>query len=166
MDTSKFFQSPAFKIGLWCLIGLIIIFLVFQAGLLVGFRKADFSCRWGDNYQRNFGGPRGGMFGQMPGGDFFGAHGVDGQILKIDLSTATSSVTPNLGTITVKGRDNVERLVIIREKTIIEQQRATLKISDLKINDSVVIIGTPNQNGQIDAQFVRIMPVAPQPLTK
>ena len=45
MDFQNFFQSKLFK-GLLIALGLIIIILLsFQAGLMVGFRKAGFSYR-------------------------------------------------------------------------------------------------------------------------
>ena len=33
-----------------------------------------------------------------------------------------------------------------------------LTIKDLKIDDFVVVIGTPDEQGQIEAKFIRIMP--------
>ncbi len=155
MDFNKLFQSKNFKISLGCLGGLIVLLLAFQAGIMVGFKKADFSYRWGENYHQNFAGPRGGFFDGMmrdfSDRDFIGAHGVFGQIMKIDGST-----------LVIKGQDNVEKIVLVKEDTVIERFRETVKLSDLKIDDYITIIGEPNEAGQIEAKLIRIIPAPPQ----
>jgi hypothetical protein len=44
---------------------------------------------------------------------------------------------------------------------MIERLRETVKISDLKVDDFVVVIGEPNDSGQIEAKFIRLLPPAP-----
>lgn len=155
MDFNKLFQSKTFKIVLGCLGGLIVLLLVFQAGMMVGFKKANFSYRWGENYHQNFAGPRGGFFNGMirdfSDRDFIGAHGVFGQIIKIDNST-----------LVIKGQDNVEKIVLVKEDAVIDRFRETVKVSDLKVDDYITIIGEPNEQGQIEAKLIRIMPTPPQ----
>ena len=36
--------------------------------------------------------------------------------------------------------------------------RDEIKISDLKIGDFIVVIGSPNTDGQVEAKFIRLMP--------
>ncbi len=151
MNFNNFFQSKNFKIILGVVGGIIIFLLVFQAGAFMGFRKASFSYRWAENYHRNFGGPREGFFNDFSGRDFIDAHGVFGQIIKIDGST-----------LVIKGRDDVEKIVLIKENTIIEHLRDTIKIADLKIDDYIVVIGEPNDAGQIEAKFIRFIPAPPK----
>ncbi len=56
----------------------------------------------------------------------------------------------------------MEKIILVKDDTEIRELRNALKIDDLKINDYVVVIGEPNDSGQIEAKFIRIMPA---PLT-
>lgn len=154
MDFKKMFESKVFKGVLIGAGALVAVLVIFGAGMAIGFKKADFSFRWGENYHKNFGGPRGGFFRDFTGRDFIDAHGVFGQIIKIDPSTGSGQAA----TIIIKGRENVERTVVINDGTIINRGRETIKIGDLKINDYVVIVGEPNSSGQIEAKLIRNMP--------
>jgi len=156
MDYNKIFQSKVFKVVLILVVILIVLLLGFQLGLMVGFRKASFSYQWGDNYHRNFAGPRNGFVGPFDRRDFMDAHGVIGQIAKIDGST-----------IIIKAHDNLEKIVLVNDKTTINRFRDNIKLSDLRVDDIVVVIGNPNNSGQIEAQLIRLLPSpptnAPQP---
>ena len=127
----------------------ILLLLVFGAGVKVGTLKARYSYKWAENYHKNFAGPKGGFFGDLKRGfkdrDFIGAHGVSGSIIKIDGSTFI-----------VNGGDNVEKTILVSEKTTITSRRETIKASDLKVDDRVVIIGSPNEQGQIEAKLMRL----------
>lgn len=150
IDYNKFFQSKTFKAVLWGIGGLVLFLLIFGAGMSVGFKKASFSYQWGENYHQNFGGPRGGFLAPWSGRDFIDAHGVTGQIIKIDGNT-----------LVIKGRGDAEKIVALDEKTVIERFRETLKPADLKVDDLIVVIGAPNNAGQIEAKLVRVMPPPP-----
>ncbi|MCX6740835.1 MAG: hypothetical protein NTY61_00330 [Candidatus Parcubacteria bacterium] len=152
MDYNKIFQSKAFKIVLIFVVLLIFLLLGFQLGLMVGFKKASFSYEWGDNYHSNFAGPRQGFLAPFGPGDFMDAHGVIGQIAKIDNST-----------IIIKDRDNLEKIVLVNDKTIINRFRDNIKLSDLRADDIVVIIGDPNNSGQIIAKLIRLLPLPMPP---
>jgi len=126
------------------------VLVIFQAGVWFGYRKAAFSFRGGESFYRGFGG-RGGHFAPgLPHGDFPDANGSVGQIIKISLPT-----------IMVTGQDKVEKTVLIKSDTIIRQFRDTLKPEDLKVDDNVVVIGSPNDQGQIEAKLIRLMPLPP-----
>jgi len=150
MDINKILQSKKFKITMGIIGGLIVLLLAFGIGAFVGLRRANFSFRWAENYHRNFGGPRNGFFGEINGRDFIDAHGVFGQIIKIDGST-----------LIINGRDNTEKIVVIKDKTIINGFQNNLKPADLKVNDYIVVIGDPNNTGQIEARLIRLMPAIP-----
>ncbi len=132
------------------LAGIAVIILIFGAGIFVGEMKARFSYRWAENYQRNFAGPRAGFLGDWrgipmpPGSDFIESHGIFGQIIKINSD------------LTIKGQNNVERVVIINADTAIQKGRQTIKKDDLKVGDNLVIIGSPNDQGQIEAKLIRV----------
>ncbi len=145
------FQSKVFKGIILGIAGLVILSFVFCMGVYVGTKRADFAFKWAEEYHRNFAGPKGGFFGDLAGGDFGNANGVFGQLIKIDGQN-----------LTIKGVDNVEKIIVTGPKTSILYQRKNIKISDLKINENVVVIGDPDNNSQIQAELIRVMPMAPQ----
>jgi hypothetical protein len=132
-------------------IGVIVVaILIFQAGMFVGYRKAAFSFHFDENYYHEFDSQSNGMMNGFPQGNFLGASGAVGKIIKI---------TPP--TFVVAGPDNLEKVVLMSDDTIIRQFRNTLSQSDLKVDDYVVVIGSPNDQGQIDAKLVRLLPTPP-----
>ncbi len=174
MDTNNFLnfiKSKTFVVIIVVLFGLALLVGAFTLGAAVGYRKARFSYAWGENYSRNFGGPREGFMGNFAkdfsGGDLIDAHGTFGQVIKIDPSTgSTGSPQADSGqaaTLVIKGPDNVEKSVLIKNDTTIQRLRETIKPGDLKINDNVVVIGDPNNLGQIEAKFIRVTPFMPVP---
>jgi hypothetical protein len=130
-----------------CGIGIVIVaLLIFSAGVTIGFRKASFGHAWGENYERNFGMmPNRPMFGND---NFPNANGAIGKIIKIELPT-----------IIVQDKDNIEKVVLIKNDTRIQKMMENIKTSDLLLDDFVVIIGSPNNQGQIEAKFIRVMPL-------
>ena len=148
IDFNKISQSKMFKAIIICIAGLIILLLGFMAGMTVGFRKAGFSYRWGENYYRSFSGPRPEFPMNMAGRDFLMGHGVLGSIIKIASST-----------LVIQGSDNVENVILVGKDTKIMRFREVISINDLKVNDNVVVIGSPNDNGQIEAKLIRVMPI-------
>jgi hypothetical protein len=152
MDIKNFIQSKHFKIILAIIGGVVVALLIFQAGVFVGYRKAGFAFHMGDNYYRTFG-PRGGPNG-IPGfpgeDDFPNSHGAIGKIVKIELPT-----------LLLESRDGIEKTVVINKDTIIRQFRNELKPENLKINDFVIVIGSPNNKAQVEARIIRIVPAPP-----
>ena len=153
MEKNNIVDSKLFGIIILSVAGLIILAFVFGLGVFVGTKKADFSFRWAEEYHKNFGGPQQGFFGNMMGEEFTNANGVFGQIIKIDS-----------GSLTVKDKDNVEKIILVGDKVSILYQRKNMKLSDLKVGDIVVVIGDPNSNGQIQAELIRLMPAPPKSL--
>jgi hypothetical protein len=155
MEIEKYFQSKSFKIIIIVLAGLAVISFIFCLGVFVGSQRAEFSFRWADEYHRNFGGPNGGLFGDFMGMDrqFANANGSFGQIIKIDPTAGSGQVT-----LTVKDHDNVEKIILTDSTTVIVYQRKNIKLSDLKIDENIVVIGEPNNAGQIQAKLIRVMP--------
>jgi hypothetical protein len=137
----------------WIIVGLagfVVVFLIFGVGMFVGGMKARFSYRWAESYHKNFAGPQGGFFGNwraplpLPG-DFIEGHGTFGEIIKINDSD-----------LVVKGRSDVEKIILITKDTIIEKGKDTIKKEELKVGDQIVIIGSPNEEGQIEAKLIRV----------
>lgn len=135
-------------VALGCVVALL---LTFHAGKLAGYRKASFSYRWGENYHRNFAGPRHGfMRGGFADREFIDAHGTFGQVMSVDGPT-----------VVIKGRDGVEKTVTTGPDTSIFRFRDAIAVSDLRAEDTVVVIGAPDDQGRIAAKFVRVLPPPP-----
>jgi hypothetical protein len=150
-----FFESQTFKTALTAVGIIAIALLIFQIGVFVGYKKASFSFGWSENYNRNFGGPeKMGFMARLPfpqelrDNEFLNPHGIVGTVLKI-----------NGNTIIIKGKDNAEKVIIIPEKTSIFDRKEDIEISDLKVDDEITVIGSPNEQGQIEAKLIRIFRV-------
>lgn len=149
-DIKKIFESKKVLI-LAIIIGFLIIFaVIFKAGEIVGSHRASFGNNWERNYEKNFGMMRG------PGRDGFlggisdnlpNANGSVGKIIKVELPT-----------IVVQDRDGLEKSVLINKDTVIRLMRQDVNPDTLRVNNFVVIIGSPNTTGQIEAKLIRIMP--------
>ncbi len=146
MKFSDYFNLKFFKLAVTTLGVLAVLLLVFRAGEFVGFHKAGFSNRWADNYGRNFGGMRG-MFRDFDDQSALNPHGTVGVILKIDGDT-----------LTVKDQNNTEKTVVMSTSTILREHMNTMQRSDLKVDDRLTVIGAPNDQGQVEAKFIRIFP--------
>lgn len=147
-------------------LSVIVALLVFQAGVAVGYRKASFSRQLGNNFYRVFDGratssvmgPHG---AGVPGGKPFmmfgegvpGGHGAAGFVVSVSLPS-----------IVVVGPDGIERIVVIGDETDIRRFRDTASSTELAVDDFVVVLGTPNNDGQIDARLIRILPPPPIPV--
>lgn len=147
-------KQDILKWSVFGLAGFIIILLVLSVGIWIGGERAKFSYRWADNYHKNFGGPREGFFGEFrkfPNDDFMSGHGEYGMIIKINESE-----------IVIKGRNNMEKVVLVKDDTVVKNLKNDIKQSDLKINDFVVVIGSPNESGKIEAKIIRLLPILPE----
>lgn len=152
MDIKNMFSTKMFR---GALIGTgiaIAILAIFRAGMFLGFHKAGFSYQWAENYHRNFDGPRreGGFIENIEqrlggGRTFMGGHGTLGTILKIDTNA-----------LVVKNQDNTENIAVLSGDTVVRAGAETLHASDLKVDDQIVIIGSPDEQGEIQAKFIRI----------
>lgn len=74
-------------------------------------------------------------------------HGANGKIIKIELPI-----------IIVADKDNTEKVVIIGDDTKIIKQKTEISSTELDLDDFVVIIGNPNDQGQIKAKLIRLLP--------
>jgi len=142
-------KSKILKIILYIIGFLVIATLIFRMGMIAGVEKASFGRNWGDNYSENFGMMKNGPRMMMDDFDNFpNPHGAIGKIIKIDAGSV----------IVLDIKDNTEKAVLVSSDTIIKLARENVSLNDLKVNDSVIIIGSPNDSGQIEAKLIRIMP--------
>lgn len=157
MDYNKLFQSKLFKGVILGIAALTAILLVLKAGMIIGAKKADFSHKWSDNYHQNFAGPKNGFLTGFGDRDFMESNGVFGQIIKMGI--ATTSAQEN--TIVVRGRGDMEKIILIKDNTVIKLFQKDIKPAGLKVDDYIVVIGEPNDSGQIEAKLIRVMPQPP-----
>jgi len=151
MDIKPYLKKYAFPLAIVALIWLVVLLMAFRLGLNLGQRKAEFTCQWSENYRRNFGGPPPGAFLQFfDRDDMVRPHGVFGRVI----GTAT-------GTLIIKQNDGVETSVAVTDDTVIELLRQRVPLSEAHVNEMAVVIGEPNDQGQIVATFIRLMPPPP-----
>jgi hypothetical protein len=150
---NELLKSKKFKIAAGVVGSFILALVIFGAGVSVGIHKARFSYRFGENYEKNFmgprpggpmGGPRG-FFRDMEGRDFRNGHGISGNII---------SITDN--TIVIKDQENKEISIAVTDKTVIKDNRNDIKIADLAQDEKIVVIGKPGDNGVINADLIRV----------
>ena len=126
-------------------LALCILVASFQLGVMIGYRKAMFSYRWGEEYHRNFGGPARGFMPNPRQEPFFGGHGTTGIVLTVDGSE-----------ISMRGEDGVERIVVMTDHTKISRARTPAKKEDIKPNERIVVIGRPTDQAKLEALFIRL----------
>jgi hypothetical protein len=132
---------------IFSVVAVIALLLVFKAGMSFGYHRALFNSEWGQNYYRNFYGDRRSPMPMMdlPDRGFMGMHGTVGTI--IDISSST---------ISLKGQDNIEKSIVIKSDGVARRGGSNISFSDLKIGDNIAVIGGPNENGQVEAKFIRV----------
>lgn len=143
-DIAAFAKSHRF-ISVLTVIGfLIIAIVVFEAGVAVGFRKASFASHWQDNYARNFGDPR--QMVVLPGGTP-NPNGAFGSVESVSLPTFV-----------VDGKGEPEKMVLITDSTVIREGNVVGTSTDIVPGANVVVIGSPSDDGVVEAQLIRILP--------
>lgn len=145
MSFKDFFKASHFNKSLAVLAAAVVLVFVFSLGVFVGHEKYRFSREWGENYYGNIMGRRGMMNFDRAG---FNARSALGQIIKIDGDN-----------IIIKDQANVEKTISITDKTAIIRDNQNIKITDLKVDDKIVVIGRPNNQGQIEPNLIRVLPV-------
>ena len=141
-------HSRKFKWLIFALVELIIFIGVFALGLNIGFRKAGFTYSWASHYKSNFGAPQTAqLIPPPPSNGYFNPHGVFGQILS---ANGTTSVI-------IKDSDSNEKTILLSPGAVIRQDYQTILPQNLKAGEQIVVIGEPNDQGQIQAKFIRII---------
>ena len=153
-DIKKFTNSKPLKVAIITIVILAIASFVFQAGVFVGFHKASFLFKNGDNFYNVYGknsGMMGGR-GEMHMNNFLrdeysSAHGAVGKIVKISL--------PN---IVVLGSDGIEKNILTDKNTIVKLFRDNSSAEKLTIDQNIAVLGSPDAQGQIVAKLIRVLP--------
>jgi hypothetical protein len=135
-------KSKNFKTSVRITVAALILILVFSAGVLIGLEKAGFSYRMSEDYFSHFGPPRPFPFDT----NFGNPHGPAGQIIKIEGST-----------LLIKNPDGTENSITTDSNTAVRKGRNDIKVGDLKVNDNIIVVGSPNSLGQIQANLIRVL---------
>jgi hypothetical protein len=141
------YSSKPLRISLYIIGVLFVLGFVFQLGTLIGYHRGNFGRDFGNHYERNLGFERGDSVRGMMRGNFPTAHGSFGKVLSVNF--------PNF---VISDKDGTEKSILISDTTIIRSGLDNASSSIIKINDTVVVLGEPNTNGQIDAKLIRVMP--------
>ena len=129
-------------------IGIVLLMVVsFQSGMFIGFKKASFSYRTGESYFREMNGERNNPMMGMMREDFPNIHGAVGKIIKISSDS-----------IIILDKDQKEKAVTVSTSTLIKKFNENIKLSDLKVDDFIAVIGSPDNNTSVDAKLIRVMP--------
>lgn len=148
MDLKNIHQSKTVR-GI--LIGLtiaVVLLLVFQAGQAVGYRKARFAGNFGNNFERNFMGQRSGGMKMIFNDGTLGGHGAVGEIISI-----------NLPQLVISGPDKIEKTILVGTSTSVRRFQDDIHVGELSLGEFVVVLGNPNDVGQVEAKLIRVMPV-------
>lgn len=150
MDIKKFAQSKKIRALIITVVCIALVLGIFQAGVFVGFHKASFFFKSGDNFYRAFGERNEQNFGMGMGmfrDEMSGGHGIIGKIIKV-----------NLPTLVVLGTDNIEKVILTNDSTSVHQQRQVAAITTLAVDQYITVLGSPNDQGEVVAKFIRIIP--------
>jgi hypothetical protein len=141
MDIEKLLTSPSFKKGIVAVGAVLVLLIIFQAGVYVGARKASFEEHEGNAYFRAIGGEPG------PFGKAISAEGAAGKVLSVALPTFV-----------VADRDNTEKVIAVGDGSDIRIFHDATSSGAIAPGQFVIVIGEPDENGEIHASFIRILP--------
>lgn len=151
MNIKDFFKTNLAPKIILILSILLVALLIFQAGVVVGYRKGVFSNNWNKNYTvRGIDDPHSFLAPFMQRGDGLNPHGAVGEIISI-----------NPPEIMIKGPGRAEEMVIVNQDTEIRNMRQIASTTDLGVGKFIVVIGSPNDKGEINASLIRIVPTPP-----
>lgn len=148
---SDFLKTPKTKTLLWILCGILVALITFGLGVAVGYRRAIFASDFGANYYHSmYGNPFGPpMIGVMNNGPQT-IHGVVGEV--IDVGSTTMAVQDPSGD---------EESVFVASDTPIREMNNEITLIEIDVGDHVTVIGEPDQNGQVEARFIRVFQSPP-----
>jgi hypothetical protein len=154
MNIKDFIKSRYMRIGLLTICAFVVALFIFQAGVIVGFRKASFSFGFGEKFYKTFNGTQDNRFMGMGPKGLIDENGAVGKIVKIILPE-----------IVVSDRSNIEKSITVDDDTKIVKFRDAISAEELKVGDMVIVIGEPfPESGQIDAKLIRVIP-SPLPVS-
>ena len=146
----EFLQSAAFEKSVRILGILLIALAIFSTGIAVGYKRAEFSYQWGRNYSGNMMDPHSMMAPFAHDADDVTPYGAIGSIVSVRLPEMM-----------IKGPYEDEKIILLKPDTAIRRMHAVASTSDLVAGEQIIVIGSPDQQGIIEASLIRIGPDAP-----
>jgi len=146
MNTTQFLKSPKVKAIAYLLAIFLGVVLIFEAGVAVGYHRAQFSERWSAGFARDSRDPGSffAVFQHDP--DEPNPHGTIGQVVSVHMPE-----------VLVKGQSSPEQIVIVGPRTQVRLFRGNGTSTDIQSGQQVIVIGEPDDQGQIQASFIRIL---------
>ena len=141
-------RSHKFKILIYVVIGILVLLFAFQAGVSIGFEKASFYNKIGENYLHQINKNQNGPIG-IPPGNFESAHGAVGKIIDLKLPL-----------VVIEDQSSIEKTIQISSTTQIRDADGDETVSNLKVDDYVVVFGSPASSTDpiLVAKLIRILP--------
>jgi hypothetical protein len=139
-----FISSSRVRITLAIIGALVVLALVFHAGVAFGAHHGAWGRMSGDRGFRHPFFPQGFA---LPHGFIPNEHGAVGTV---------RSVSP---AVTIETRDGAIRPVAIATSTLV-RARGEEGTTTLSVGDKVIVIGQVNEQGRIDAKFINVLSVA------
>lgn len=146
MNLKETFHSRPISSTILLLAILLIILLIFQAGMFVGYRKASFGLNWRANFYNNPDDPQSVFAPFMHYGNEINPRGIVGEIISVRM--------PHF---IIKGAGPDERIVYIDPNTAIRCPIGSASTSDLVLGQHVVVIGRPGEKGILNATLIRLL---------
>ncbi len=150
MNTQDFFTSPKFGRTVAALGAILVILIIFQAGVLIGYERGTHALNWETDMGRGMGDPRSMLAPFMHDTDDPSSHGAIGTVVSVHQPLFM-----------VKGASQAERVVVIVPSTLIRRMHTMASTSDILPGTQVVVIGAPGVDGRLQADFIRILPAPP-----
>ena len=126
-------------------LGILLIILI-----IFGYRRATYSFIWHENYNKDALQPVSFMAPFMHDEDDVNPDSAIGNI-----------VSMHIPFLLIKGKYQSERTVIVGSTTSIRFADRIASTTDLTMNRQIIAIGTPDDKGQIQATFIRILNSSP-----
>ncbi len=130
----SFFANKWLRRGLLALSGLFVLTLVFGAGFAAG--------RWSTS-PFSAAGP---IFRVTRSIASKSGHGAIGMIQSIDGQK-----------ITIQTRDGKLETILVNDDTRFDKNFEKISFSDIKVSDQIVVIGSPNEEGEIKAKLIGLV---------
>ncbi len=150
MNVDNFLKSKVLHVTLYMLGGLFLLVLVFHAGQIIGFRKAELSLGL-------LGGR--GVYGRMDQQflhefaerEIVNSHGVSGVVVSV--------AEPFF---IMQSSSGLEREVSVSGATIIRRGPSSITLQEVQPMNRVVVLGSTEDTGTLEAKFIRILdPILP-----
>ena len=64
-----------------------------------------------------------------------------------------------MGISKTKSKSAGEKIFLVSDQAIIKQENRTIKLADLGVGDTIVVVGSNQKNGRLEAKIARIQPL-------